>query len=52
MLCIFSACVCVFCNAVVWYKFTNISELLAVSIIGAYVGGCKHLWNVGKRLPD
>jgi hypothetical protein len=39
----------------VWWKFTDVPEVLAVSIIRAMSsddGGSKHLLNVGKHLPD
>jgi hypothetical protein len=36
-------------HPVVWYKFTDDSEVLAVH---PDVGSSKNLWNVGKLLPD
>jgi hypothetical protein len=39
---------------VVWQKFTNVSEVLAASIIRAMCDdwGSKHIWNVSKHIPD
>jgi hypothetical protein len=40
---------------VVWWKFTNVLEVLAASIVrtrGPDDGGNKNLWNVGKLVPD
>jgi hypothetical protein len=45
-------------RSVVWFKFTDVSEVPAASNIRAMSahcpddGGSKHLWNVGKLLPD
>jgi hypothetical protein len=43
-------------NRVVWYKFIDILDVLAASIIRAMNspddGGSKHLWDVGKLIPD
>jgi hypothetical protein len=37
----------------VMQKFTDVSEVPTASIIFAvYDGDSKHLWNVGKLLPD
>jgi hypothetical protein len=39
---------------VIWYNFTDVSEVIAAAIIRAMiaVGGSNHLANIGKHLPE
>jgi hypothetical protein len=37
---------------VAWYKFIDVSKLLAASVIHPDEGGIKHHRNVGELLPD